>query len=313
MQDALLEYSAFRRRKALSKAKSALAALGIDGWNIHEIAVLDWPEAPFFDNVLEIIQSAHVLYIMGGNCNVLMAAVRQRKQCWQLLNDLVYNEKVLLMSYSAASTAVGMSVEHSADPPPALTTLLARADDRRGLGLLPPHSFKVHYDRNMQRAVAAHVQKLRRDYQDGRPFQNPGELYILPNGSCMLFTGAETGNHRTMVFRDREAETRYHNLKRNLDWAIRHFSNSLWPELKLPEALPRNPTGVSPPPHGSCPWELYRCPRTGRCWWWHPELGTPSLDPVSASVPDECVLYRSPDSGRFWWWNPRTLIAMWWA
>ena len=96
----------------------------------------------------------------------------------------------LLLTWSAGSTSIGSSVEHSRDRLSHLQLSINQAssvEHGRGLGLIPKYSFAPHWPVEKHPVFLAWFRRQARRFYGGKDHQ----LVLLPDDTSIVFEGSE--------------------------------------------------------------------------------------------------------------------------
>ena len=139
---------------------------------------------------IDLIMDASVVVLMGGNVHGLLQSFHFEKAYHTVLTQQVNAEMCLLLTWSAGSTSIGSSVEHSRDRLSHLQLSINQAssvEHGRGLGLIPNYSFAPHCPVEKHDGFLAWFWCQPRLFYGGKDHY----LVLLPDDTSIVFEGSE--------------------------------------------------------------------------------------------------------------------------
>ena len=131
-----------------------------------------------------LIHESVLVVIAGGNCHALLQSFEEKPVIRDVLKNRIHGNRIVLMTWSAGSTAVGQWTAHTKD---SVATLRHDTGYRTcigtGLGFIPRHSFGSHMSRD-HRSLTRYVRHL---HSNGR--MHPGEYVFLLDCCYVAFHG----------------------------------------------------------------------------------------------------------------------------
>ena len=176
-----------------------LVSMGVDRYDIVPCMVY-WPSdgslkkktngMKFRRLSIDLIMDASVVVLMGGNVHGLLQSFHFEKAYHTVLTQQVNAEMCLLLTWSAGSTSIGSSVEHSRDLLSHLQLSINQAssvEHGRGLGLIPNYSFAPHCPVENHDGFLAWFWCQPRLFYGGKDHY----LVLLPDDTSIVFEGSE--------------------------------------------------------------------------------------------------------------------------
>ena len=175
-----------------------LVSMGVDRYDIVPCMVY-WPPDGSLKRTngtkhrrlsIDLIMDASVVVLMGGNVHGLLQSFDFEKAYHTVLTQQVNAEMCLLLTWSAGSTSIGSSVEHSRDLLSHLQLSINQAssvEHGRGLGLIPNYSFAPHWPVEKHFDFLAWFRRQARRFYGGKDHY----LVLLPDDTSIVFEGSE--------------------------------------------------------------------------------------------------------------------------
>ena len=139
---------------------------------------------------IDLFMDASVVVLMGGNVHGLLQSFNFKEAYLTALKQQVNAEMCLLLTWSAGSTSIGSSVEHSRDRLSHLQLSMNQApsvEHSRGLGLIPKYSFAPHWSVEEYPVFWARLRGQERLWYGGRDHW----VVLLPEGASVVFWESE--------------------------------------------------------------------------------------------------------------------------